>query len=310
VDYEITAIDDVFWLEGGEALVDGAYDGMTDAAIIADFMATTNSYIDATTNVVVVATISHIEFDNETPRQALERIAEIAGARWFMDDNSKLHYFAGDWQMPIVLTDDSSVVDEDTALFGTFRFSEMRYGQGSQQTYIFYSNFKRIEEMPAATKVIVYGASAAALATVTGTAIGGRHRATKLVNRDIQDASQATTHGQALLDRLTAPTIELSIHEPWLRAGWSVRVVNSLTNTDDWFIINSITHRFLGGGYMRSDLQLGRYLAPLPKVLANVQRAVSGGSKAGARGGGGWRGRGAGTGAWPYRRGGWTADRQ
>lgn len=75
-------------------LVHQSYEGMTDAAIIADIIATCCLGLGiTTTNVTTGATIDQIKFNYIQPSQALRRIAELTGRNWYIDYAKDIHYF-------------------------------------------------------------------------------------------------------------------------------------------------------------------------------------------------------------------------
>ena len=102
LDYDVDCEDFGWYLDHPEVLIDAEYTGQSDQAIILAFMPTSCPDIEASvTNVdAVLASIDYIRFENETPRKALERLAAMAGAEFYVDygdaghPKGHLHYFA------------------------------------------------------------------------------------------------------------------------------------------------------------------------------------------------------------------------
>lgn len=89
---EISCVDYVRLLDRN--LVHKSYEGQTDAAIIADIVATyCPGFGITTTNVSTGVTISQISFNYIQPSQALRKICDLTGRNWYIDYSKDIHYF-------------------------------------------------------------------------------------------------------------------------------------------------------------------------------------------------------------------------
>lgn len=75
-------------------LVHKTYENMTDAAIIADVVATyCLGFGITTTNVISDATIDQISFNYIQPSQVMRRLCDLTGNNWYIDYSRDIHYF-------------------------------------------------------------------------------------------------------------------------------------------------------------------------------------------------------------------------
>jgi hypothetical protein len=99
-----------------------------------------------------------------------------------------------------------------------------------------------------------------------------------LVDETILSKTEAKKRGKAILaERALGRTVYYcSVHEPGLRAGELVRLVNSTFNIDDYFLIQKKTRFILGGGNIVDELSLGDYLPDLYDLMVDVARTAAG----------------------------------
>ena len=253
LDYEIECIDYSWDMEHPETLVDGTFASKSDQWIIQNEVATCIPDIDCTTYVeeVLADTVS-IEFDQETPRRVLDRLAKLAGAEWYVDygpgpggKNACLHYFdAGTNTAPFSLSDAPNLA------------TSFPYDRGS---------LVKLTEAPSANKVIVIGVGTVT-ATRTRGAEGdyGRWLIAVLKDNNLTTTAQAEAAGDAfLLAAAAAPSYSLVTRQVGLRSGQDVTLVNAARSLDAAFEIKKVTTRFLGNGYARFDVECGKYIAGL-----------------------------------------------
>ena len=102
LDYPLTMVDFTWLLDHPEALVNAEYTDQDDSAIIDAFMDAAAPDIEDTTYVKTVrSSLERQQYSRMTPRQALDALAEITGADWYVDEGpgpgaqlAYLHYFA------------------------------------------------------------------------------------------------------------------------------------------------------------------------------------------------------------------------
>lgn len=257
-DYRVDCTDYTFDLKHPEALVDEEYTSGSDQYIIQHFMPTSCPGIEVSTYVEEVNsdTVS-VSFDNETPFAVIERLAEDAGAEWYVDfgpvagDPTKwayLHYFdSGTNAAPYSLSDSPDL----SASFP-------------------YKNLSEFTEAPLANKVIVIGRDFTTTRTRGAEADYGRWLVAKLVNLDITTTAQANAIGDQFLIEVAASTsYSLEAHEPGLRAGQDVTLVNSARSIDTSFMIMSLSKRFERAGLATYGVQLGKYIPSLAAIIVS-----------------------------------------
>ena len=143
LDMDVDCQDYGWYLDHPEVLIDAEYTSQSDQAIIQDFMPTCCPDLDHDTYVdQVLATIDYIRFENETPRRALERLAALAGADFYVDDGpgaggtkAALRYFAS----------------------GTFAAPHSLSDTPDYSTSFPYSNFQKRDQVPDVNSVEVVG---------------------------------------------------------------------------------------------------------------------------------------------------------
>lgn len=93
INYEISASDYALRLD--KVVVKKQYEGMTDKAILADLFSTYvpgESY-DAATNVTAIKTHARIRFNRMTLLECIQKLASLASADWYVDENKTLWFF-------------------------------------------------------------------------------------------------------------------------------------------------------------------------------------------------------------------------
>jgi len=263
LDYELTCVDYSWDMEHPEDLVDGAYSAKSDRWIIQNAVAPCIPDIDCTTYVEQVRgdTVS-IEFDHETPREVLNRLAALSGAEWYVDygpgpggKKAYLHYFdAGTNPAPFTLSDAPNM-----------------------STSFPYEELKEIKEAPQANKVIVIGAGVTATRTKGLESDYGRWLITVLKDDDIITVAQAEVRGDALLEDLaTNPAYTLVAREPGLVSGQDVTLINALRGINTSLTIRKITTTFEGGGgHARFNVEMGKYVPTLAETIRDLLPKVN-----------------------------------
>jgi len=259
-DYSITCVDFSWDMEHPEALVDGAYAGKSDQWLIQNAVATCIPDIDCTTYVEeVLADTVNLEFDQETPRSVVDKLAKLAGAERYVDygpgpgsQNAYLHYFDASTN-----TAPFSVSDSPDFL-ASFP----------------YAKLLETTEAPQANKVIVIG-EAAITATRTRGAEGDYKRwlITVLKDRNITTTAQAEERGDALLLELAASPSYTLITRQWgLRSGQDLTLVNAARSIDAAFEIKSVTTKITGGGSAEFHIAMGKHVPSLAELVARPLR--------------------------------------
>lgn len=260
LDYDVECVDYTFYLEHPEGLVSGEYGNQSDASVIADFMATCCPDLDATTYVEVVKSdVVYIKFDRETPKRALERLAEISGAEWYVDygpgpsgKKAYLHYFApGSNPAPFSLSDNPD-------FSSSFPYEELT----------------EIKEPPKANKVIVVGRGDIVVTRTRGAETDYGWWLTA-VHRDnnITTTAQAEAIGDQLLEEWAAdPTYRCVVRRFGLRAGQDVTLVNAVRGINASFTIRQVITTLDGGGYIRHEVTMGKYLPGLGDIFSRSVR--------------------------------------
>ena len=180
LDYDVDCEDFGWYLDHPEALIDAEYTGDSDQTIIKAFIATSCPDIEHDTYVEAVeASIDYIRFENETPRKALERLAALAGAEFYVDygdvghPKGHLHYFnAGTNAASFSLSD---VVADPPA-----------------NPYP-YDDLKRIDTVPSVNRVTVIGRNSSQVrmyATTQDSEVGGLAYLTAGADKTFGDNAQ------------------------------------------------------------------------------------------------------------------------
>ena len=252
IDYECACIDYAFDLEHPESLADGVQASKSDQWIIQNVVAPCIPDIDCTTHVEeVLADTVNMQFDQETPRQVLDKLAKLAGAEWYVDFAASpcLHYFdAGTNAAPFSLSNNPDMA----ASFPYDKLVDTRVA-------------------PKANKVLVIGAGAVTATRTTG-AEGdyGRWLVTTHKDRNLTTTAQAEAAGDALLATLiTAPSYSMLVKEAGLwRSGQDVTIVNAARSLNAAFEIKRVRTTFEGGGFAEFQIEVGAYIPELPELIA------------------------------------------
>jgi len=258
--YQQVSCDDYSWhLDNPAALVSGFYNAMSDSDIIDDFMDAAAPDIDDTTDVgTVTADTVRVEFLNKTPREAIQYLADIGNAMWYVDYDKDLHFFV------TTANDAPYDLSDDPNLSTTFGFKGMR----------------RVEETPKANRVVVVGRHAAATATRTVGAEGDYgHWITRLLRDDnVFTVAQAQAVGDKFLAAAAeADTVTCTVIEPGLRSGMTIQATNSVLGySATTFEIQSVQRDFQKAGKISYFLTLGKLLSAFGEQLVNSEnvRAV------------------------------------
>lgn len=263
LDYPIECVDYSWDLNHAEALINGTYEGKSDQWIIQNAVAVCIPDIDCTTYVeeVKADTVSR-EYVQQQPWAVLEDLAKLAGAEWYVDygpgpggKNAYLHYF------------DSGTNTAPHSLSTT---------SPNFATTFPYDKLIDTTEAPTANKVIVIGAGTVT-ATRTRGAEGdyGRWLITVLKDNNITTTAQAEERGDALLLAAAAtPSYTLTSWQPGLRSGQDVTLVNAVRSLDAAFEIKKVTTRFLGNGYARFNVEMGKYVSGLSDLFRGLAAPV------------------------------------
>jgi len=186
------------------------------------------SDINAVTYVGTVdASMEAVEFAGMTLRECLDDLCRRTGARYYVDYNKNLHYFATEVN--------AAGFSLSTSPNGTTSFG--------------FGGFKRSRSAGRlANKVFVLGKEVSNWVTDPASIItyGERHA----VSRDerITTAQGITDRGNAILDRYDLPrsSYELWTEKDGLRAGMSVALVNATWAINSTFYIRRIRMEFIG----------------------------------------------------------------
>ena len=273
--YDVDCVDYAWDAEHPEELINTTYENQDDSAIIADAFGTALPDIDATADVATVyGSIPHLEFKHATPREILDKIANGAGARWYIDYGpgtasykANLHYF------------------DDAA--GT-----ASWGLSDSPTYsdsFAYWGLEETTPAPEANRVVVIYRGGTAVRTLGSEEDYGRWITTKLVDENIESAAQANEYGDNMLSQLAATkTYTLTTNKQGLRAGQQTSLVNSNRSINGNFVIQRVTTSFEGGGHALFEIEMGRFVPTLPDLVAASwrQEGAAGGGGGGGGGGG------------------------
>ena len=266
LDYDVTCVDYAWDLEHPEDLITATYTAQNDSTIISAIMAVACPDIDATTYVeTVYAAIPSLEFKQATPREIIEKLAQISGAMWYIDtgpgpgvQKAYLHYFDdATYDAPYNLSDDP---DE------TMTYS--------------YEELVQIKTAPEANRVIVKGANDITVTRTLGLEGDyGRWLTAKLVDTDITTEAQAQVYGDNYLARAAAnPTYTCTTRREGLRAGQSIDLTNAARSLAAVVLqVRRVTTTFLGAAFATYKLELGKYIPRLADLLSKDQGGGGGG---------------------------------
>lgn len=234
--------------------------GQADSAIIADLFSTYRSDIDAVTYVSTLdASMVSFDWQGMTLREILDDICSYTGGRYYVDYDKYLHYFAS-----------------ETNPAGFYLSTEPDFANSFP-----YGDFQEQESLgQLANKIYVLGDGVSGwVQDSSSIAVYGERHA---VSRDmrISTAAGVEKRGNALLDRYAWPrtTYRCWTEEDGLRAGMSIRLVNSVYSIDDTFYIRKLTMepRAGDGSVRRYHLELNDEPPPLTVGARAIELYVNG----------------------------------
>lgn len=245
-----------------------------DALMLADWGPVVAPAFDWTTNVATVDSSVDVEFDRATPLDALRKIAEQAGARWWVG------FGPGSGGK----TADVYYVDEFS---GQAPFDIDVDNPDYVATFPPTDDGLKVLNKRAPNRVIVHYADGGKVTRTVG-AEGdyGRWYTTSLNAPNISVQADAEAYGDEWLAKYGPnPTYKFSVREPGLRAGQQIDITDSRRSlSSQSVVIQRVEHRFLGGGYWKTDVTAGRYAptSPMKKLAQRLGGGGGGGSQADA----------------------------
>ena len=326
---------------------------VTDAEILDELFTDYLPEIDATTYVSAGRSYARIRFNRKTLREALDYLANSAGADWYIDEDKNLHYFLNEensapfelssspdlsTSMPydglVIDTNGSGVINRVEVVGGYYvdENDETYYLAGTGEDERVILPFKLhaptgesaiqvwrndgsagapswtaltvksgyIDELAGADEVLYYfeeqvlelqsdWPELANAVKVTGrkeiplrTRVRddesythyGRWFDGSLIDTSITDRATARLAGRGYLAKsaLAQPTISLTCYQPGLRAGQSVRIVNSLRGVDDTYLIQLVRATVGINGQTQFYIEAGTYNPDLIDLLVSLKR--------------------------------------
>jgi len=267
MDYAVECVDWSWDLEHPEDLHDDTHAAENDSAIIATAMATCCPDIEASTYVeTVYGSVTNLEFKHVTAREVLDKLAEMAGAYWYVDfgpgpdpQKAYLHYFdAATNNAPFDLSDSPDNVS-------TFGFEELKEVQGPCE----------------ANRVVVIGGGDIEVVRTSG-AEGdyGRWITGKLVDSDIRTEAQANTYGDNwLAEKAANPTWQCIVRKAGLMVGQTINLTDSSRGLNENVEIQRLTMKLIGAGQAEWEVEMGKFIPRLPDLIAEASRGGGGGGK-------------------------------
>ena len=352
LDYILTVVDYTIDLE--KSVINLKWEDETDAAILAEIRTACVPPLtdfDFSTHVSSLKTLESFPARRLTVREALDKLATLVGANWYVDYDKNLRWFSDeDVRADFSLSDapdftnsfpyqyfekneeDVEVLNRITVVGGHYLSGNIvddYAGDGEQVKFVVPNYYHKQTGETGVVVEINTGTDASPVWTAAtvgvkyidslsdydvlfafeekffefGTAPGDLKKAWRvkaryeaplrvrvrsmpsyerygrwfegvLVNPDLEDKESARLYGrQALAENALGRTVyRATTDTPGLRAGMVVGVENSLRGVNDDFLIQRLTRRFLGGGWISDDLELGDYLPDLNRMMLALAR--------------------------------------
>jgi len=241
-------------------LVNKSYTSKTEQQIIDDLFVTYWSEVDTTTHVTGDNTVASIIFERILLDEALDQLANLYGREWYLDYQKKLHYFTpSTTEAPFGLWDE---------LFSSVKIPYYNFQFVEDATRII-NRVTVIGETDEGVPIIVTRQDDASYAKY-----GKQWYDAKVVNKNINTVAWANLVGDAVLVESAFAKIKgkASINQEGLVVGQKVRIVNELRDIDDYYLIQLITLKMVGGEVEEAFIEFGDYSPDLVELLGRIQK--------------------------------------